>query len=401
LGVEHQFETRIGYTGKIDTNGVLNGDIIITGGGDPTFGDDKFANKIGVHTFIYVIKKAGIKKIQGKIICDDSHFENSPICKTWAWDDIGNYFGAGVFGLNYAENVYRLSLQPGLKEGSKVGLLSVHPEFLGLNFENKLTTGPSQSGDQSNIFGAASDSVRVIEGTIPAQEKPFIIKGAMPNPPGWVAKTIAQILFLEGMLQDKSQWELVHDFDKFIQIKSLEKIGSPPLSEIVHYTNLNSINLFAECLFKEMGKTYYKFGTWNNGARAVKKYWSDKGIDTIGLFMDDGSGLSRYDGITAYQLTKMLSIIQKEKYFDVFLNSLPVSGESSAMKGMGKGREMEGKIHCKTGHMDRARAYSGYFKSKSGKWLCFTLMVNNYSLSSKEIHDKIEKLLEAIITVDY
>jgi len=401
LGEDHFFETKIMHTGQLGKDGIMHGNVIIIGGGDPTLGDDKFETKIDFQTFINVIKDAGIKSIDGKVLVVNSYFEPFPINKTWAWDDIGNYFGAGVYGFNYAENIYQIKLQPGAIQGSNVDLISTLPDNLNLHFDNRLKTGPLYSGDQSNIFVALNDSIRIIEGTIPVSKSPFTIKGSLPNPPAWFAKTLAELLYKDNLIKDKNQWEVISKLDTSIPIFNLKIFKSQPVSEIVHYANLNSINLYAECLLKEIGKIKYHSGTWTDGIKAIKKYWTEKGIDTLGLFMDDGSGLSRYDGITAQQLTKILASIKNEKYFDIFLNSLPVSGKSSSMKSMGKGTEMDGKIYSKTGHMDRARAYSGYFKSKSGKWMCFTLMVNNYSLSSPEIHDKIEKLLEAMLSVDY
>ena len=131
----------------------------------------------------------------------------------------------------------------------------------------------------------------------------------------------------------------------------------------------------------------------------VKKYWKDNGIDTAHLQMDDGCGLSKSDRISAIQLCKMLAVIRAQSYFANYLKSLPVAGQSGAMKGMGKGTVIEGKIYCKTGHINGIRAYSGYFKTRSGKWECFALLVNDYTGNSSEIHEAIEKLLISIGTI--
>jgi len=397
LGEKHVFETKLCYTGNIDSNGALHGNIVIIGGGDPTLGEDRFETRTDLNGFVKVIKDRGIKHIDGKVIVDASYYNDDPISPKWAWDDIGNYFGCGVFGLNYAGNVYKIKLQPAPKEGSIVELIGLQPKDAGMVVENKLFTGKPGSGDQSNVFGSPNDSFRVLSGTIPASKSPFTVKGSLPNPPAWFAKNFASMLYKDGLLSDKSQWEVKTGNAPVSGTKIMDSYASPLVRDIVHFTNLNSINLYAECLLQEIGKKTPGSGSRQAGVHAIKKYWYNKGIDTLGLLMDDGSGLSRYDGITAFQLTKMLSVIQKEKYFDIFLNSLPVSGQSSSMKTMGKGTEMEGKIYCKTGHMDRVRAYSGYFKSKTGKWMSFSLLVNNYSLNSIEIHDRIENLLLSMI----
>jgi D-alanyl-D-alanine carboxypeptidase/D-alanyl-D-alanine-endopeptidase (penicillin-binding protein 4) len=401
LGPHHRFSTELGYTGTIDKTGALHGDIIITGGGDPTLGSERIESKFDINVITKYIKNAGIRNIDGKIFVDCSYFNGQPVGATWAWNDMGNYFGAGVYSLNYLENIYGIKLQAGEGKGSKINILNTKPANLGLHFTNRLTTGDPYSGDLSNIFSAPGDSFITLDGTLQPSKSPYTIKGSLPDPPALFAKTVAASLFEAGLLKDKNQWEVfsVANPTKINNVVNLDSFKSIELSDIVYFTNQSSINLYAEALVKEIGKTANKSGTRERGINAIKKYWYTKGIDTVGLFMDDGCGLSRYDGISALQLTKILAAISKEPYFDVFLNSLPVSGQSSTMKNMG-GSALVGRIYCKTGHMERVRAYSGYIKANSGKWICFSLMVNNYSGNSSQIYVQIEQLLKAMTTVD-
>jgi serine-type D-Ala-D-Ala carboxypeptidase/endopeptidase (penicillin-binding protein 4) len=400
LGKEHRYYTRIGYDGTVNTAGVLHGDIVVKGGGDPMLGSDRLDdNRIaGFGTLINEFKKAGIKTMDGNLIVDCSYFDDETICKAWGYDDIGNYFGAGCYGLNYRDNTYSITLKPGLKAGSTVKFLSVSPSDIGLKFENRLVSGNPGSGDASNIFGEPNEDCRVLQGTIPASKSTFSIKGSMPDPPGYFGKAFASALSGDGILTDYKKYRVYTcehpaQFSHFVCVDS---IVSPSLEEIVYYTNGMSVNLYAECLMKETGKVVAGNGSRQSGEKVIKKYWSQKGVDTAELIMEDGSGLSRNDRISAFQLTKMLCVIRNEGYFDAFLNSLPVSGLKGAMKGMGKGASIQGRIYCKTGHLSGVRAYSGYIKTGSGKWLCFSLIVNNYEISSGQIHDEIEKVLEAM-----
>jgi len=406
LGPNYKFTTKIAYDGNIDSKGNLHGDIVIIGGGDPTFGSDRWGEYKSMAIDAELVYKritfSGIKHVEGKLILDVTHFDNEFCCRSWACDDTGNYFGAGACGFNINENKYDLQVQAGGESGDEVKVLSYNPEQLHLNFKNCLITRGPHSGDQSNIFPGANDSSVILEGSVPASKSPFIIKGSIPDPPVFAAKYLAEKLHNSSLLGSEANWQVNNGCTEihYESLKIIDSILSPELTDIVKYTNLNSINLYAECLVKEMGKIHNGLGTRRSGIEVVKKYWNDKGIDTTGLYMEDGCGLSIKDKISALQLCKMLAVTAKQSYFQKFLNSLPVAGRSGAMKGMGKGTEIEGKIFCKTGHITGIRGYSGYFKSKSGKWLCFTLMVNDYTCSSTEIHDAIEHLLIALSTVE-
>jgi serine-type D-Ala-D-Ala carboxypeptidase/endopeptidase (penicillin-binding protein 4) len=402
LGNSHRYYTRIGYNGKID-KGRLQGDVLIMGGGDPTLGSPRFEPQLNLkERVIQDLLQAGIKSIDGKVIAESSYFEDKNFCTSWRWDDIGNYFGTGCYGLNYQDNNYAIKLQPGNKPGEKVRMLAVLPGNTGLQFENRLRTGGFQSGDESNIFGEPNDSCRVLQGTIQPSRNPFIIKGSLPDPPGYIARIITKDLAERGMISDEKQCQ-VNDCKidhQYINFVNLDSIKSPELQDIVYYTNQKSINLYAESMMKEMGKIVSGSGSAEVGTNVIKKYWAQKRIDTTGIIMEDGCGLSRNDRVSAAQLCGMLARISKETWFDVFLKSLPVSGVSGAMKGMGKSEDIAGKIYCKTGHLESVRAYSGYVKSASGKWVCFSLIINDYTLSSSEIHDEIEKVLEAVASVE-
>jgi len=396
LGRDHKYVTSITCDFISASHDTVKGDLTCIGGGDPTFGSSH-VNDQQISDIVAKIAKAGIVRITGKLVIDDSYFDTMHICTHWAWDDIGNYFGAGVFSLNYGENDYRIMVQPGKKPGDTVRYLNVFPK-VGLTFENRLRTGAVNSGDQSNVFGLCEDDCRVLAGTIPPGNGPFSIKGSVPNPPAQFAKELAVKLYQRKILKDSNNWTVAsHPTATHHNLLSIDSVVSPALSDIVHTTNLESNNLYAEAILKEIGKKYTGKGSREAGRAVVKAYWKNAGLDTTGIYMEDGCGLSRNDRISAFQLAKMLSIIQGKPYYDDFLQSLPVSGYSGAMKHICAGKDTKGKIHCKTGHMDKVRAYSGYVQTQSGKWLCFSLIVNDYDMSAAEIRQEIEKVLEALV----
>jgi D-alanyl-D-alanine carboxypeptidase/D-alanyl-D-alanine-endopeptidase (penicillin-binding protein 4) len=171
---------------------------------------------------------------------------------------------------------------------------------------------------------------------------------------------------------------------------------SPPLKDIIYWLNKKSINLYAEHLVKMIGYTLLKDGSNESGTKAITEFWQGKGVPVDGLHMNDGSGLSRYNGITPNQLANMLRMNLLEPWFQDFFNSLPVAGLSTdpgSLKNMCKGTAAEGKVWAKSGYISRVRTYTGYVETKSGRRLCFAMMANNYTCTNAVCKDFLEGLM--------
>ena len=395
LGSNYRFKTTVDYTGKIDAKGVLHGNIIIHGGGDPTFGSWRFDSTLTSDSIFTLwadsFNKAGIKSITGNIIADGSHFDSTAMPATWTIDDLGNYYGAAAYGLNIDENIYTITLQAGRKVGEDVALVKTEPEIPGLLLVNNLKTGKSNSGDQCSIVGGPGSYMRCLLGTIPLQLKPFKVKGSLPYPVNYFASAFQKVLISKSIAILGQHGQQGTGAER--QIASWQ---SPALKDIIHQTNLKSINLFAECLLKEIGWKIYGIGSERKGIDAIEDYWKKKGLDINGLFMEDACGLSRYDGISSQQLVGMLKIISKEPYYTDFYNSLAVAGETGALRQMCKGTNACSNLHAKSGHETRVRSYAGYVKNTAGENLAFGFIINNYTCDAGEIKDKMEKLLASL-----
>ncbi len=169
---------------------------------------------------------------------------------------------------------------------------------------------------------------------------------------------------------------------------------SPELSEIIKLTNFKSINLFAEHLYKQSQLKKANFISKNIDKNFIKNYWRNKGLNTKGMFIFDGSGLSRYNGITAKQLVYILRYMKtKSKYSDVFISSIPLAGKEGTVKGMCKNTSAENNLRAKSGSLRNVRAYAGYVKTKSGRDLAFAIITNNFTCSSSKARKKLEKVL--------
>ncbi|MBQ19744.1 MAG: D-alanyl-D-alanine carboxypeptidase/D-alanyl-D-alanine-endopeptidase [Flavobacteriales bacterium] len=393
LGENHRFTTTISYSGKIE-NGVLNGDIIIKGGGDPSLGSHRYRSYYGnfMNNWAAEIKKLGIDSINGKIIADASIFDNE-IPPTWIWQDLGNYFGAGANGLSIYENFYSLALSS-KNETQKTTINQINPHIPFLSIDNNVL-GTSTNKDLSFIYGGPFQYNRYISGEIPKNRSEFKVKGSIPDPAYLCAYELDSILKISGikMAYQPTTKRLLGDScieNTTIKITSTQ---SPTLASLIQQTNLYSVNLYAEHLLNHIGLTIKKEGSTTAGAEALISFWKEKGIDTDGMYVYDGSGLSRFNTITTKQLVVILNKMDKSSNKDVFYNSLAISGKSGTLSSIANGTAGEGKIYGKSGYMTNVRSYSGYVITNNNKKIAFAIIVNNYNCSAYEMKKMLEKIM--------
>lgn len=176
-------------------------------------------------------------------------------------------------------------------------------------------------------------------------------------------------------------------------LTKLLQIHSPPLSEIINQLNQKSINLYAETLLLHLAKAKTENVSVETGCHALAEFWSARGMDTTGLFLQDASGLSRANAITPAQMAFLLHYMKNQsKVSEPFIASLPASGISGSLKSFTP--ELPGKFRAKSGYMSRVLNYAGYLETTSGKNLIVVLMVNNYTCTTSEMRKLWEGLVE-------
>jgi serine-type D-Ala-D-Ala carboxypeptidase/endopeptidase (penicillin-binding protein 4) len=397
LGDDHKFKTIIGYTGKIK-KGTLEGNIILKGGGDPTLGSENFPEFYNsfIDKWIQDIKTLGIRKISGSVIADDSYFDYEPVPPGWGWDDIGNYYGAGAYGLSVIDNTLKIHFKTAEK-GSFPLITGILPESTGIDLKNDLTA--SGSSDNGYIFSAPYNNKGWISGTIPENKEDFILKGSIPDPPLFLAKTLDKQLRAKGIkiksdpLTIRIKPELRND-----SLKIISETLSPPLSSIIEVLNHKSVNLYAEHLIKELGKSFKNSGTTAAGAEVIREFLDSAGIRTDGMFIADGSGLSSMDAVNSHEMVKLLFFMKKNgRFFNSYFNSLPEAGKEGTLKNYFKDPVFNSRLRAKSGSLARVRSYAGYFTTMSGKEMIFCIIVNNYTGSSGKLISGIEEIIKELI----
>lgn len=398
LGEEFRFSTKLEYQGNIDDQGILLGDLYLTGSGDPSLGSERFKDFPSFETLmsdiVNQVKVTGIKGIHGNIVADGKIFDYAATSGHWMWGDIGNYYGAFAAGLNLNENMYRLFFKPGMAVGDTAALLTIAPSIPNIEFRNMVLTGPSGSGDMASIYGGPYSNFRYVTGTIPLGTDQFQIKGSIPDPLLIASYAMTALLKQEG-IEITGKPSQIYTAEKGVEAQPrmlIKEYLSPPLKDLIRETNRQSLNLYAESIYKTTALVLSKSSIYDSAGKTMQKWWRLQGMNVAGMRLNDGCGLALSNTITATQMTYLLNSIKGKSYFEHFYKSLPVAGISGTLARIGKGTKAEGKIRAKTGTQTRTSCYSGYVDTGKSGLLAFSLMINSYDGTSAALAAKVEKL---------
>lgn len=391
FGPAFRFQTKLAASGII-RNDTLFGDLQIVGGGDPTLGSSYFPENTHFQDeWVKAIQSKNIKVVAGNLVLDASVYEPQMIPDTWAWEDLGNYYGAGAAGISVYDNLYEIHLASENFPERPTKVIKIVPEIPGLDLQNEVLSS-DQNGDQTVVFGSPMDTRRVIRGTIPKSQSDFVVKASVPDPGTVLASEFRKKLLSNGVS--------VSGATKFGKANTdvnpkmtLSVIQSPTLREIIKVTNHESVNLFAEHFLKQLAFNASGLGTTKDGCKFVLQFWKDKGLDVTGFFMNDGSGLSRFNAITASQMVGILNYMKtKSAYSADFYQSLATVGNGTLTVFRNENFPNYC-LHAKSGSMTRVRCYAGYLTTDAGRQLSFAVMLNNFSCSQAGVTKRIEELL--------
>ena len=376
LGKNYQYTTTTSYSGTI-SSGNLSGNLYLKSNGDPTLGSWRYENykpEDFKKKFLDALKDKNITKISGDLIVDDSYFDFQSTPGGWPWNDMGNYYGAGVFGVNWRENQFDMNMNGKEMKGFNVDLPNV-------KWVNKVKT--AGSSDQSLVYTAPYSNVALINGTLPA--KSVTVSGAIPNPPLTLGNEI-KIWLKESGIQFKGNVTttsmLEINGEKILsapQNNVILEYKSPTLDKIVYWFLRKSINFYGETLIKTLGKEKKNEGSFDAGISYLKEFWKSKGINSAMINFADGSGLSPQNYVSARAEVQSLLYSKKQDWFNEFVDGFPIQGNGMKMK---------------SGTMKDTKSFAGYHTSKEGKKYVFAIIINNYQ--SSNVSDALYKVLNVL-----
>lgn len=377
LGKNYTYKTNASFSGSI-ANGILEGNLFINSNGDPTLGSwrydgwkpENFKQKI-----ILAIQQKGIQKISGDLVIDDVCFDFQSIPGGWPFDDIGNYYGAGVYSVNWRENQFDVNINGKNFKNFSYDLVDV-------NWVNDLKTGGNS--DQSIIYTAPFSNVALINGTLPAG-KVTTVSGSTPNPPLQLGTEIKQWLKESGI---EFTGKIITNSGQKIQGKEILTTPknnifftyeSPTLDKIVYWFLRKSVNLYGETIIKTLGKEKKGIGSFDAGISFLKDFWKSKGIQESMINFADGSGLSPQNYVSARAEVQALLWSKKQPWFATYYEGFPTQNNGMKMK---------------SGTVKDAKSFAGYHTSASGKKYVFAIIINNYQGSN--ISDALYNVLNVL-----
>lgn len=402
LGPEFRFETSIGHDGEI-TEGVLNGNVYIIGGGDPTLGStDSIATPIEkvFSQWHAMLKNAGISQINGRIIGDGSLFDQTMEHPTWLMEDIGTYYGAGTTGLMFYENMQSFRVSAGAYVGDSVNITPSYPQTPWMEFRYSCTTGENGTGDKLFLYTSDLAPVAEVRGTFGLDRTAKRLDCSNKFPEYTCAYYFKEYLNQNGIACDSiGDFRLDKEWIRRGEIKELGKTYSPQLRRIIFETNHISNNVFAETLLRSLGREMTGDACYESSCIAIANILTGLGIDTSrGARIKDGSGLSRQNYISSDFFCRFLLGMMESPHFEHFVNSLPSPGSDGSMiYNMRKYSDsIKSRIKVKSGSMNGVRCYSGYvIPTDGGKEdvIIFSLMINNCTSSSGQMRNLMDSIM--------
>ena len=391
---------------KPDAAGVIHGDLTIYGRGDPSIAA-RFNNGDyfkGIDDLATRIAAAGVKRVEGDLVGDETYFTGPQYGSGWEWEDLTWYYGAEVSALTVNDNALDLFIKPGAQVGAQALVTTGPPDPL-LTIVNHVKTGPKAGKRELSVHRGLGENTLEVTGTIPLEDSGYmggvgishpallfvyLLRASLTRHGVTVAgnsRTAGQInksllapgatLTLTNTVADSANGS------PRVEITSMQ---SPPLSVIAAHTLKPSQNLYTELILRTLANVpppptaslTHAQTNEDMGIEVVKAFLKEAGLNPDSLVLTDGSGLSRNDMVTAEATVQLLTYMSKHRYAQTLRDALPIAGVDGTLRNRFKGTFAENNLRAKTGSLSSAASLSGYVTTAAGENLVFSIMVNNY-----------------------
>ncbi len=411
LPADYRVKTSLFVNGRLD-GGVLYGDLILYGRGDPTwsarcYGVDTLAPGACDSTFTAIdaiadsVRARGIRRITGKLVGDGSYFEPTLIHYGWnAWD-LTWWYAAPVSGLGFHDNSVDFQIAPGPAVDAPPAI-SWAPDLGLITFENRARTVPAESSSTigDNFFRSGGGwSIRA-EGTVPLGKKPWTENVALPDPNLYAARALAASLARRGVAVEGGATGVTDS----LTYRTVRCCGSAlldysgrPLTDIIFPILNSSQNWFAEMLLKILGRELRGDGSWRAGLDVERRFLIDSvRIDSTAFALEDGSGLAAGNLVTPHAFAQLLSYMHRHPKGGPFVAGLPHAGEPGSLLRRFGGTPLEGRVIAKTGSIDRVNSLSGYIEGRNGRTITFSVQANGHAVPYSQMLAQIDSVVVEI-----
>ena len=437
--------TNVASSGEVDAQGVLHGDIVLLGSGDPTLSrrrypyhgpqsappppatpsaePEKTPRDMDVLDLLAEqVEQAGIRKVDGSVIGDDSFFLDEPYGQSWAWDDLQWSYGAPVSALTFAENTVELNIaaDPANPTTTQAEWL---PNVDYYTLDNTMVPTPAGQPSHPGLDRRPGSLLVRAWGTAPANGLHTGL--AIEDPAEFTAAAFKQALLARGVAvtgsaisRHRSSIETAEFADRrseplHLNPSAQDRIVVPlegrrafathisiPLAQDITLTNKISQNLHAELLLRLLGKTFGTDGSFAQGSRVVRQFLVDAGVNDADFFLYDGSGMSPDDRIAPRAYAQLLSYASRQSWGAAWRDTLPIAGVDGTLANRFKTSPLKGHLWAKTGTLSETNTLSGYLTAASGKTLAFSILVNGHRPGSDAEVQAIDRIAEAIAAAE-
>jgi D-alanyl-D-alanine carboxypeptidase/D-alanyl-D-alanine-endopeptidase (penicillin-binding protein 4) len=386
LGWDFCFTTTL-ETGAVIENGALKGDLLVRGTGDPTINSRNGRAAAVFDEWASTLKAAGIIRIDGAIVGDDNAFDEQGLGAGWSWDYLQYGYAAPVGALEFNENVARLTVRPGATEGAPVSLELASGS--GLQVFNYAYTGAAKSPPTIDFERRVDQPILIVKGSLAIDAQPATRDVAVINPTIYFAQSLKDALVARGIevMGEAADADERVDLPAQDARRVLAQSQSPALREIATVLMKVSQNLYAETLLKALGAARGGLGTTEGGRIATRALLSSWGVPQSTYVQYDGSGLSRYDYVTADLIVTILERMYGDpRHKEAFLATLPIAGKDGTIASRMKKTRAEGNAAAKTGSIANVRALSGYVRTRDGEMLAFSMLANSFTIPAATVN---------------
>lgn len=391
LGAEYRWRTSVYATAQPDTNGRVQGDLVLYGRGAPDLvarsKDESHGSLAKLADDLYA---RGVRSVSGNVIGDESYFRGDPLGDGWQWTDLQWYFGAEASALSVNGNEIEVNLVPsGKANESPVVKTSDQDEYVVI--QNRMAAGNNAEHSTIGVHRGLSDNNIEVWGEFALGAKGFGARLSVHNPALWAAKLFADALKARGISvagQSISRNSRVPQSQRFNPTQAVELafVSSQPLGEIAKKTNKESINLNAELILRTLGRERGEMaalpeaigrerGDDEAGLGVIRVWLGRAGIATSRIALHDGSGLSRLDLVAPETSAQLLLALSKTPSASTFRESLPIAGRDGTLTGRLK--TLTDRVFAKTGSLTYDNSLSGYLTTSEGEVLAFSIMCND------------------------
>ncbi len=383
LGPEFRIRSALVASGPV-RNGVLTGDVVLIGRGDPSWSDAVQGDALlPLRELADSVRARGIRQITGRVVVATGHFAGPKVGFGWDYDDLEFAYGAPVDAVLLNEGIARIVVQGAAKAGDMPDV-RVLPVSQAASVAVQLQ--PTRASvDSSAPFDVAwDDDLRayVVRGSVTVGQS-IAARVAMRDPARATAQALAQALASAGVTVDGGSQ--VDASRARLSGDTLAVLMSPPLADLLRYFEKPSQNQIGEQLLRVLGLEKTGVGHADSGLVVVRRQLAQWQVDSTRAVVRDGSGLSRHNFVSPRAITRVLDAMQRQPTFGIFRDALPTAGVDGTLASRMRNTTAQGNVSAKTGYVDRVRSLSGYVKTLNGETLLFSALANNWTTPVRDI----------------